>query len=76
MRVNARPRKITELGLELRCARCKEYWPADPEYFHKKGDGLHSYCRACVSERCKELRGGLSGWQYQKIKKEGIADAN
>lgn len=75
MRKNARPTRRTELGLELRCARCREYWPADPEFFHKKGEGFHSYCRVCVTERCYELRGGLSGWQYQKLaKKEGIAD--
>ena len=75
MRKNARPTRRTELGLELRCARCREYWPADPEFFHKKGEGFHSYCRVCVTERCYELRGGLSGWQYQKLtKKEGRAD--
>lgn len=55
---------------EKTCARCKEDWPADLEFFHQhKGhkDGLHSYCKACVSERCRELRGGLSGWAWQKL---------
>ena len=46
----------TELGLEKLCARCHEFWPADTEFFHRKGTGLHSYCKACVTERCRELR--------------------
>lgn len=57
--------EIVEEFEERICARCREAWPADEEFFHKKGDGLHSYCKACVSERCKELRGGLTGWEYQ-----------
>jgi len=72
-RKNARRTRITELGLELLCARCQEYWPADAEFFHKhRGQtlGFHSYCRVCVSERCYELRGGLTGWAYQKIQQE------
>lgn len=69
-RKNARRSRNTELGLEILCARCQEYWPADLEFFHKKGDGLHSYCRACVNERCYELRGGLSGWAYQARQEE------
>lgn len=44
----------TELGIEKLCPRCKEYWPADTEFFHlssgKYGDGLYTYCRACSIE--------------------------
>lgn len=51
----------TDLGEEKRCARCGEYWPADEEFFaickNNKG-GLHSYCRACCTERKFELRHG------------------
>jgi hypothetical protein len=43
---------------EKQCARCKEWWPADTEFFYRKGDGLHSYCRACFLERRGELRAG------------------
>ena len=50
--------QITELGKEKECARCHEFWPADNEFFHKRGTGLHSYCKACVTERCQELRSG------------------
>ena len=46
----------TELGIEKLCARCKEYWPLD--FYHRCGDGTHSYCKACVTERCYELRHG------------------
>jgi len=50
----AEPRYITtELGLEKRCARCREYYPADEEFFFaQKGNApgvppLHSWCKAC-----------------------------
>jgi len=36
--------------LEKRCCACKEYWPADTEFFyrHRGGaDGLSDYCKAC-----------------------------
>lgn len=39
--------------LERRCSTCKDYWPADTEFFHTAvGDasGLHCYCRACYEE--------------------------
>ena len=41
----------TELGLEKRCACCGDYWPADPEFFHLKANGLATRCRACVNAR-------------------------
>ena len=44
----------TDLGEEKRCARCGEYWPADEEFFaacKNNKSGLHSYCRACCTER-------------------------
>lgn len=44
---------------EKQCARCREFWPADEEFFTRLSDGrLHSYCRACVAERVAELRAG------------------
>jgi hypothetical protein len=48
--------KRTLLGIERQCGRCREWWPADSEFYHKGGNGLHSYCIACVAERCYELR--------------------
>ena len=44
---------------EKPCFRCKESWPADEEFYNRLSDGrLHSYCRACCTERRKELRAG------------------
>jgi hypothetical protein len=50
----------TEIGTEKSCARCKESWPADTEFFYKRGDRLHSYCIACCTERKRELRNGAT----------------
>ena len=38
--------------LEKRCAKCRDYWPADNEFFHSQNrdDGLHPWCKACCSE--------------------------
>lgn len=49
-------RKRTELGIERRCTRCKDYWPEDTQFFHRHGKGFHSYCIACIADRCYELR--------------------
>lgn len=42
-----------EDGLEKRCSRCQEYWPADSEFFYASralADGLNSNCKACYIE--------------------------
>lgn len=37
--------------LERRCSCCRDYWPADPEFFfrnpQRSSDGLHGWCKAC-----------------------------
>ncbi|MGE5651959.1 MAG: hypothetical protein ACM34A_17340 [Bacillota bacterium] len=46
-----RPRTIeTEIGIEMRCAACLEYWPADPEFFAPQpGHARFSArCLACI----------------------------
>ncbi len=43
----------TELGLEKLCSKCREYYPADTEFFAHMNRGplfLHSWCRACQAE--------------------------
>lgn len=38
----------TELGLEIQCSRCREFWPADRDFFYFGPDGSpHSWCKAC-----------------------------
>lgn len=44
------PVVATELGAERLCAGpCREYWPADDEFFRATGGRLASVCRACSS---------------------------
>jgi hypothetical protein len=40
--------------LHKRCGRCRDYWPADTEFFYSaKGtrnkDGLNDWCKACYT---------------------------
>lgn len=46
-----------ELGVQRRCSRCHEWWPADPEFFYRHGDHLHSWCKACWKEARAERDG-------------------
>lgn len=39
----------TELGQELRCAQCGEYWPADREFFPFRNGRPRACCKACHS---------------------------
>lgn len=44
---------IEPYGLLKRCSRCKEYWPADLEFFFSapsKTDGIFDWCKACYLE--------------------------
>jgi len=42
---------ITELGTEMKCGRCNEYWPADKEFWYQEGArGFHSWCKAWYGE--------------------------
>jgi hypothetical protein len=53
--------------LEKYCSRCKEYWPADTEFYFSmgsKGDGLSTWCKACYLEwRYPDGRGAV-GHQF------------
>lgn len=41
--------------LEKRCSSCREYLPADTEFFHGNRQSgrldLHTWCKFCVAER-------------------------
>lgn len=46
--------RIEEDGLYKRCTTCRDYWPADSEFFFSSvsdTDGLNCYCKACYLER-------------------------
>ncbi len=43
----------SELGLEKRCLACRQYWPADAEFFAPQNNlrnPLSQRCRACIAE--------------------------
>ena len=51
--------KHTDLGLERECSKCKEFWPADTEFWQaQKGqlDGFTSQCKACLNDTKTERR--------------------
>lgn len=43
----AREHKETELGDEIKCSKCGEFWPADAEFFFMNKGRPHSWCKAC-----------------------------
>lgn len=45
--------------LHKRCVKCKEYWPADTEFFYDSkahNDGISDTCRACSCEQRQYYR--------------------
>lgn len=45
--------RLTAVGLEMRCPRCGDYWPADTEFFYSRicePCGLFQWCKACYME--------------------------
>ena len=46
-RPSTRPRIETELGTEIKCSKCGEFWPEDNEFFFYSGGKPHSWCKAC-----------------------------
>lgn len=58
-RLTARVWMLTDTGLEKRCTSCRNFWPADTEFYYpaKKAPGnLHSWCKACYGEWRKARR--------------------
>lgn len=54
MRIASGKYRFDEHGdLEKRCADCKDYWPADSEFFFTGtySDRLSTYCKACYIAR-------------------------
>ncbi|MGE8612770.1 MAG: hypothetical protein ACN6PF_10735 [Achromobacter veterisilvae] len=52
----------TELCTEIQCSQCKEFWPADGDFFFLSKGTPHSWCKACfqshpnIGERKKRWR--------------------
>ena len=49
----------TPEGTEKRCTRCHDWWPADTDFFNRKGSGLNglrSECKACQADYVNALR--------------------
>lgn len=42
-------------GAEKLCPKCKEWWPADGEFYQPLRGGLQCWCKACANE-----------WRYHK----------
>lgn len=44
--------RLEDGELMKRCSHCRDYWPADTEFFYTKkgGDGLGEWCKACYQE--------------------------
>jgi hypothetical protein len=57
----ARKIMITELGREIECAKCHEFWPATKEFYHFLRGNPHSWCKACYAEWKK-----AKGYKYAK----------
>ncbi len=45
----------TDAGTEIQCARCKEFWPCDPEFFQFSAGKPHSWCKACYASDPKVI---------------------
>lgn len=37
----------TDIGTEVLCSKCNEFWPADLEFFYFCKGRPHSWCKAC-----------------------------
>ena len=48
-----RERQQSEIGDEIKCARCGEFWPADSEFFYMSNGKPHSWCKACYQSNPK-----------------------
>lgn len=45
--------KLGPIGLEARCSLCRDYWPADTEFFYPlktDASGLHIWCLESVRD--------------------------
>lgn len=43
-------RTVTEIGEELQCSKCDDWWPADAEFYFLSKGKLVQPCKACYYE--------------------------
>lgn len=51
--------RVIEGEPEMQCRKCKEWWPADHEFYHKDkraAYGLSPVCKACYAEYPSQQR--------------------
>lgn len=45
----ARERRTTEIGEEIQCNKCKDFWPIDKEFYYFNGATPYSWCKDCYT---------------------------
>lgn len=51
--------RFTAIGREMKCCRCKEFWPADSEFYSSFSSitlGINRYCKSCMAEKKEEYK--------------------
>lgn len=66
--------RLTELGIERQCTKCREYWPEDTEFFYtskrvdRKIEDIQQPCKACCLElRRKRRKGAKNDETYARV---------
>jgi hypothetical protein len=60
-----RERRETSLGWEAQCAKCKDFWPEDSEFFFMSHGRPHSWCKACYRADPK-IQAKTQRWREQQ----------
>ncbi|MDO8778883.1 MAG: hypothetical protein Q7K57_61225 [Burkholderiaceae bacterium] len=69
-----RPVITTELGEEIQCVKCLEFWPNDPEFFYFSKGVPHSWCKACYVNDPKQIEKNKR-WVAKKSVKRAVKRA-
>lgn len=69
-----RERRETELGTEVRCSCCGEFWPEDKEFFFVFDGKVHSWCKACYRGNDKVIA-KTERWKARQRKGEAPPQA-
>ena len=68
----ARARIETELGREIQCTKCGEFWPDDTEFFYQCNGRSHSWCKACYRNDEKVIAKNQRGVERLKEKRASL----